>query len=111
MTDTFRPPWLHRNVASEFMGLITGKYDAKSEGFLPGGSSLHNCLAGHGPDAATFEKASQADTRTPEYIDATITFMFEARAVICPTAHALALPQLQSDYQQCWKKLAKTLSR
>jgi homogentisate 1,2-dioxygenase len=110
MTDTFRPPWFHRNVASEFMGLITGNYDAKIEGFLPSGSSLHNCLAGHGLDAATFEKASQADTRTPEYVDATMAFMFETRTVICPTAHALSLPQLQSDYQQCWKKLPKTFS-
>lgn len=111
MTDTFRPPWFHRNVASEFMGLITGTYDAKKEGFLPGGASLHNCLTGHGPDAATFEKAIHADTRTPEYIDATMAFMFETRAVICPTAHALSLPQLQSDYQQCWKALPKNFSR
>jgi hypothetical protein len=56
--DTFRPPWFHRNVASEFMGLIHGVYDAKAEGFAPGGASLHNCMTGHGPDAATFEKAS-----------------------------------------------------
>ena len=62
MQDTFRPPWFHRNVASEFMGLIHGAYDAKAEGFAPGGASLHNCMSGHGPDAATFEKASRADT-------------------------------------------------
>jgi homogentisate 1,2-dioxygenase len=60
--DTFRPPWFHRNVASEFMGLIHGAYDAKAEGFVPGGASLHNCMSGHGPDAATFDKASSADT-------------------------------------------------
>ena len=62
MQDTFRPPWFHRNVASEFMGLIQGSYDAKAEGFLPGGASLHNCMCAHGPDAQTFERASQADT-------------------------------------------------
>ena len=56
--DTFRPPWFHRNVVSEFMGLVHGAYDAKAEGFAPGGASLHNCMSGHGPDAATFEKAS-----------------------------------------------------
>ena len=66
MEDTFRPPWYHRNVASEFMGLIEGVYDAKAEGFAPGGASLHNCMSGHGPDAATFEKASGADTARPE---------------------------------------------
>ena len=68
MQHTFRPPWFHRNVASEFMGLIEGVYDAKSEGFLPGGASLHNCMSGHGPDAATFESASRADTSRPEQI-------------------------------------------
>src|SRR3546814_10448865 len=68
MEDTFRPPWFHRNVASEFMGLIHGVYDAKAEGFAPGGASLHNCMSGHGPDAGTFEKATAADTRQPHYI-------------------------------------------
>ena len=110
MTDTFRPPWFHRNVASEFMGLIRGKYDAKESGFLPGGASLHNCMSGHGPDAATFERASRADTATPEYIDETMAFMFETRSVICPTAAALALPQLQPDYQKCWEALPKHFS-
>ena len=61
---TFRPPWFHRNIASEFMGLVHGAYDAKAEGFLPGGASLHNSFSGHGPDAATLEKASQADLRS-----------------------------------------------
>jgi homogentisate 1,2-dioxygenase len=56
---TFRPPWFHRNMMNEFMGLILGQYDAKAEGFLPGGASLHNCMSGHGPDAETFERASK----------------------------------------------------
>ncbi|EQD70625.1 homogentisate 1,2-dioxygenase, partial [mine drainage metagenome] len=60
--DTFRPPWFHRNVACEFMGLIHGVYDAKAHGFEPGGASLHNCMSGHGPDAETFERASAVDT-------------------------------------------------
>lgn len=60
--DTFRSPWFHRNVASEFMGLVHGAYEAKAEGFVPGGASLHNCMSGHGPDADTFEKASNGDT-------------------------------------------------
>ena len=68
MQDTFRPPWFHRNFASEFMGLIHGAYDAKADGFSPGGASLHNCMSGHGPDAETFEKASRADTSKPDYI-------------------------------------------
>jgi homogentisate 1,2-dioxygenase len=110
MTGTFRPPWFHRNCASEFMGLIEGKYDAKEEGFLPGGASLHNCMSGHGPDAATFKRASSADTSRPDYIDGTMAFMFETRAVICPTAAALALPQLQESYQACWDSLPKEFS-
>lgn len=105
--DTFRPPWFHRNVASEYMGLITGVYDAKAEGFVPGGSSLHNCMSGHGPDAATFEKASQADLTRPDVIDGTMAFMFETRKVICPTRQAMSSPQLQSDYYQCWQGIAR----
>lgn len=104
---TFRPPWFHRNVASEFMGLITGVYDAKAEGFAPGGTSLHNCMSGHGPDAATFEKASHADVSKPDVVEATMAFMFETRKVIRPTAQALASPQLQHDYYRCWQDIRK----
>jgi len=105
--DTFRPPWFHRNVASEFMGLIHGAYDAKADGFVPGGSSVHNCMSGHGPDAATFDKASSADTRQPHKVSDTMAFMFETRNVLVPTGQALASPQLQGDYQQCWAGIAK----
>jgi homogentisate 1,2-dioxygenase len=104
--DTFRPAWFHRNVMSEYMGLIRGVYDAKAEGFAPGGGSLHNAMSGHGPDAATFERASQADL-APRKIDGTLAFMFESRYVIHPTPYALACPQLQSDYPACWRGLAK----
>lgn len=105
--NTFRPPWFHRNVASEFMGLIHGAYDAKAEGFVPGGASLHNCMSGHGPDAATFDKASQADTTKPHKVSDTMAFMFETRHVICPTAQALASRTLQADYQACWAGIQK----
>lgn len=106
--DTFRPPWFHRNVASEFMGLVTGVYDAKAEGFAPGGASLHNCMSGHGPDAATFDKASNADLSKPDVIKDTMAFMFETRAVIRPTAQAIDAAHRQRDYQDCWKGLKKT---
>jgi len=105
--DTFRPPWFHRNVASEFMGLIHGTYDAKAAGFAPGGCSLHNCMSGHGPDAATFEKASKADLSKPDVIADTMAFMFETRAVIRPTAQAMEAPDRQRDYQDCWHGLAR----
>ncbi|RZJ85519.1 MAG: homogentisate 1,2-dioxygenase [Massilia sp.] len=105
--NTFRPPWFHRNVASEFMGLIHGAYDAKAEGFVPGGASLHNCMSGHGPDAATFDKASSADTGQPHKVLDTMAFMFETRHVLVPTPYALASPQLQPDYQQCWAGIGK----
>jgi homogentisate 1,2-dioxygenase len=105
--DTFRPPWFHRNTASEFMGLIHGVYDAKADGFAPGGASLHNCMSGHGPDAATFEKASAADLRQPDVIRDTMAFMFESSQVIRPTAQALAAGHRQRDYIQCWAGLRK----
>jgi homogentisate 1,2-dioxygenase len=106
--NTFRPPWFHRNVANEFMGLIHGVYDAKSEGFVPGGSSLHNCMSAHGPDSATFDKASSADTSTPMRIADTMAFMFESRYAIKPSRSALqGTPALQSDYMTHWLGLKK----
>ena len=107
MQDSFRPPWFHRNIASEFMGLITGVYDAKAEGFAPGGASLHNCMSGHGPDAETFEKASAADTSTPHHIENTMAFMFETPGVIRPTPYAAQSASLQQEYYTCWQGLKK----
>ncbi len=104
--DTFRPPWFHRNFMNEFMGLITGEYDAKAEGFVPGGSSLHNCMSGHGPDAETFEKASSAELK-PEKIGSTMAFMFETRFVVRPTRWALETDLRQADYYECWQGLSK----
>jgi len=104
--DTFRPPWFHRNVMSEFMGLVHGTYDAKADGFLPGGASLHNCMSAHGPDRATYERAIGAEL-APHKIDGTLAFMFETRAVIAPTRLAMEHPSLQKDYDQCWADLAK----
>ena len=105
--DTFRPPWFHRNVASEFMGLVHGQYDAKAEGFAPGGASLHNCMTGHGPDAATFDKASNADLSKPDVITDTMAIMFESRAVIRPARQALDAAHRQRGYQACWAGLQK----
>ena len=98
---TFRPPWFHRNLMSEYMGLIHGTYDAKAEGFLPGGASLHNCFSAHGPDQATFARAS-AEALAPVYQGKTLAFMFESRYVLEPTAFALDTPALQRDYDAAW---------
>ena len=92
--DTFRPPWFHRNIMSEFMGLIEGQYDAKEKGFVPGGFSLHNLMLPHGPDAFGWEKASQAELK-PVKLEDTLAFMFESRFPQMVTAHAAAMPGLQ----------------
>ena len=106
-TDTFRPPWFHRNVASEFMGLIEGEYDAKQGGFTPGGASLHNCMSAHGPDRGSLERALASDTTKPEYLSGTMAFMFETRGILRPTPQALGLAQLQPDYDECWRTLPR----
>jgi homogentisate 1,2-dioxygenase len=105
--NTFRPPWFHRNVASEFMGLIHGAYDAKGEGFVPGSASLHNCMSGHGPDADTVAKAEAADTSKPHKLSGTMAFMFETRTLIKPTRYALETPRRQRNYFECWQGIAK----
>ncbi|HUQ24138.1 MAG TPA: homogentisate 1,2-dioxygenase [Burkholderiales bacterium] len=106
--DTFRPPWFHRNTMSELMGLVHGQYDAKAEGFRPGGVSIHNQMSAHGPDLATFEKASNAKLE-PRKIENTLAFMWESRYVFRPTRFALSARELQKDYDRVWdgfKKLA-----
>lgn len=103
---TFRPPWFHRNFLNEFMGLVYGEYDAKAEGFLPGGASLHNCMAGHGPDAATFEKACNAELK-PQFLGDTLAFMFETRFACRPTKYAMDTAELQHEYYECWQDLKK----
>jgi len=104
--DTFRPPWFHRNVMSEYMGLIQGAYDAKAGGFTPGGASLHNCMNGHGPDVASHKAASEAELK-PHRIENTMAFMFESRYPIQPTAWAMETPLLQNDYDDCWNGFDK----
>lgn len=106
MEDTFRPPWYHRNYMSEYMGLVFGQYDAKEEGFVPGGGSLHNQMAAHGPDVDAFEKASNHDLK-PQKLENTLAFMFESRYIIRPTRTALESPALQKDYFECWQGLKK----
>ncbi|HTQ76440.1 MAG TPA: homogentisate 1,2-dioxygenase [Burkholderiales bacterium] len=103
---TFRPPWFHRNVMSELMGLVRGEYDAKAGGFLPGGVSIHNCLQPHGPDVASFDKASAA-ALGPHKLQNTLAFMWESRYVFRPTRFALAAPQLQRDYDVVWAGFKK----
>ncbi|MDF9812345.1 homogentisate 1,2-dioxygenase [Streptomyces sp. SPB162] len=104
--DTFRPPYFHRNVMSEFMGLIEGAYDAKAEGFVPGGASLHNMMSAHGPDRATFDKASAAELK-PQKVDDGLAFMFETRWPVVPTADALAADHRQEGYDEVWKGLER----
>ena len=103
---TFRPPWFHRNFMNEFMGLVKGEYDAKAEGFVPGGVSLHNCMSGHGPDAETFAKASTADLK-PVKLEGTLAFMFETRFVCRPTRYAMETAERQHEYYTCWQDLKK----
>jgi len=98
---TFRPPYFHRNVMSELMGLIHGVYDAKATGFLPGGVSLHNALSAHGPDRATYE-AAVAEPMEPRKIEGTLAFMFETRRVFRPTRAAMECPSKQPDYDDVW---------
>lgn len=103
---SFRPPWYHMNIMSEFMGLIYGQYDAKEQGFAPGGMSLHNCMLPHGPDAEAFEKASTAELK-PQKLSNTMAFMFETRLPQLLTQYAADLPSLQPDYPACWAGLEK----
>jgi len=103
---TFRPPWFHRNIMSEAMGLIHGAYDAKAEGFAPGGLSLHNLMSGHGPDVASWKAASEAELK-PVKLDATMAFMVESCWPFVPTR--FALDRAQPDYDLAWADFPKAV--
>ena len=102
--ETFRPPWFHRNVMSEAMGLVRGAYDAKAGGFVPGGLSLHNLMAGHGPDVASWRAASEA-VLVPQRVEDTLAFMVETCWPYRPTQ--AALDSAQPDYDACWADFPK----
>jgi homogentisate 1,2-dioxygenase len=104
--NTFRPPWYHKNIMSELMGNIYGQYDAKPQGFVPGGMSLHNMMLPHGPDKNAFEGASNSNLG-PDKLDNTMSFMFETRFPQHPTAFAADEAPLQDDYIDCWTDLEK----
>ncbi|MBO9463926.1 homogentisate 1,2-dioxygenase [Tropicibacter sp. R15_0] len=106
MEDTFRPPWYHKNIMSELMGNIYGQYDAKPQGFIPGGVSLHNMMLPHGPDRDAFDKASYSELQ-PEKLDNTMSFMFETRFPQHLTPFAANEAPLQDDYIDCWKTIEK----
>jgi homogentisate 1,2-dioxygenase len=104
--DTFRPPWFHRNIMSEFMGLVRGTYDAKAEGFAPGGASLHNTFTSHGPDASTYAAASTAQL-APHKLDDTLAFMVESRWTLVPTRQAMEAGHRQPDYDAVWSGIQR----
>ena len=104
--NTFRPPWYHKNVMSELMGNIYGQYDAKPEGFVPGGTSLHNMMLPHGPDNDAFERASDSELK-PTKMENTISFMFETRFPQHLTNFAAKLAPLQDNYIDCWQDIKK----
>jgi homogentisate 1,2-dioxygenase len=103
---TFRPPGFHRNCVAEFLGIVTGKHDSKSRGFPPGGASLHNTWAAHGPDVETIEKARIAEL-LPQRLNDTLVFMFESRFPLQVTAAAFETPERQRDYRECWSGFVK----
>jgi homogentisate 1,2-dioxygenase len=110
MEDSFRPPWFHMNVMSEFMGLIYGIYDAKPDGFVPGAMSLHNGLIAHGPDAEAFKKGSQAELK-PQRLSGTLAFMFETRYTLSATRYASTLELIDGAYPDCWEELERHFPR
>lgn len=103
--NTFRPPYFHRNIMSEFMGLIYGEYDAKSKDFAPGGCSLHNTMTAHGPDAQSYQNALNIEL-VPERYVGTLAFMFESNLSWNVTKFALEAKNRDKNYLNAWKGLA-----
>ena len=96
---------------SEFMGLIRGTYEAKEEGFQPGGATLHSIMTPHGPDAACFDAASKAELKPGRVAEGTQSFMFESSLMLAVTQWAEeTCCKLEKDYYKCWQPLKKHFS-
>jgi homogentisate 1,2-dioxygenase len=106
---SFRPPYFHRNIMSELMGLVFGEYDAKKEGFLPGGVSIHNCMTAHGPDSKTYENAIKEKLQPTRYHN-TLAIMFETREPWLISEKAMAHPDRQLNYSACWQDLVTSFA-
>jgi homogentisate 1,2-dioxygenase len=102
---TFRPPYYHRNCMSEFMGLIKGTYEAKEDGFQPGGATLHQMMTPHGPDLQCFEKASNGELKPGRVADGTMAFMFETSLSLAVAPWAMESPNVDKKYNECWQGL------
>lgn len=107
---TFRPPYYHRNVMNELMGLIQGEYDAKKSGFLVGGVSIHNCMTAHGPDEPAFEQATHAELKPERYVN-TLAFMFESKNPWLVTQQSLDHASRERNYSACWQALKPHFNR
>lgn len=109
---TFRPPYYHRNVMCEYMGLISGVYDAKKGGkggFMPGGSSLHNIMSGHGPESEVFKKSSKDELKPVKYPYENLAFMFESCYFMNPTEWSMKNLPIDVDYiKESWETFEKT---
>ncbi len=103
---SFKAPYYHRNIMSEYMGLLLGQYDAKADGFSPGGGSLHNCMSAHGPDALSFQKEIASKEEPCKQVN-TLAFMFESSKPWIPTQWAITSPLRQSNYMDCWQDLPR----
>lgn len=105
---TFRPPYYHRNCMSEFMGLITGKYEAKEKGFQPGGATLHSMMTPHGPDAQCYEQNRKGKLVPQRIAEGSMAFMFESSLSLAVTKWGESVcDKLDLDYYKCWQAMAK----
>lgn len=105
---TFRPPYYHRNCMSEYMGNISGQYEAKAQGFVPGAATLHSCMAGHGPDVQGFEGAIKIDTTKPMHLGFdNLAFMFESAYILRLTDYAVTTNPAEADYWKVWQGFRK----
>lgn len=77
----------------------------RPDGFVPGGASLHSCMAAHGPDAATFNKASTEELKPMRLPDDSLAFMFESTFMFKMTPWALQVATPDKDYWKVWEPI------
>ncbi|KAI8166096.1 Homogentisate 1,2-dioxygenase [Colletotrichum sp. SAR 10_70] len=88
-TNTFRPPYYHRNMATEVVGIVYGDYKGTSRNLEAGGLSFQSSYMPHGETHEAFEKATTSELKPLRVGEGFLGFMFQISTHCAITQFAL----------------------
>ncbi|EOO02373.1 putative homogentisate -dioxygenase protein [Phaeoacremonium minimum UCRPA7] len=99
--NTFRPPYYHRNVATELMGMIYGTWAGSATLLEPGGLTYEPSYMPHGESYERWKEATSVDLQPQRMGEQSMAFMMHISGHVSLTKYALersaSLQALQED--------------